>query len=59
MAIIDDDAIDKFSPYEAQAMLEKLKEIYKDGINAREAVELHRIEKALKAKADSTYETDG
>ena len=54
MAIIDDDAIDKFSPYEAQAMLEKLNEIYKDGINAREAVELHRIEKALKAKADST-----
>ena len=59
MAIIDDDAIDKFSPHEAQAMLEKLNEIYKDGISAREAVELHRIEKALKAKADSMHETDG
>ena len=29
--IIDDDALDNFSPYEAEAMLKTLNEIYKDG----------------------------
>ena len=43
-----------FRPTKRQAMLEKLDGIYKDGISAREAVELHRIEKVLKAKAAST-----
>ena len=38
--IIDDSTLDNFSPYEAAAMLEKLNEIYKDGISAREATEL-------------------
>ena len=51
--IIDDEAINKFSPYEAQAMLEKLNEIYGSGITPREATELHRLEKRLKAKAGS------
>ena len=53
MPIIEDDTIDKFSPFEAQAMLEKLNEIYKDGISPREATELHRVEKRLRAKAAS------
>jgi hypothetical protein len=48
--IIDDEAINKFSPYEAQAMLEKLNEIYGSGITPREATELHRLEKRLKAR---------
>ena len=56
MAIIDDDAIDKFSPYEAQAMLDKLGEIYKDGISAREATELHRLEKRLRVRAVNANE---
>ena len=51
MPIIDDLAIDNFSPYEAQAMLEKLNEIYKVGISAREATELHRLEKRLRVRA--------
>jgi hypothetical protein len=54
MPIIEDDTIDKFSPFEAQAMLEKLNEIYSGGISAKEAADLHRLEKALKAKAGST-----
>ena len=39
-------------------MLEKLDKFFKDGISAREAVQLHRIEKVLKAKAGSTYEPE-
>jgi hypothetical protein len=35
-------------------MLEKLDQFFKDGISAREAVELHRIEKVLKANAGTT-----
>jgi hypothetical protein len=58
MAIIDDSALARFTPHEAQIMLEKLGEIYGSGISAREAVELHRLEKVLKAKAASTYEPD-
>ena len=56
--IIDDLTLDNFSPYEAAAMLEKLNEIYKDGISAREATELHRLEKRLKAHAASTHGPD-
>jgi len=44
MAIIDDSVLAKFTPHEAGAMLEKLREIYSSGITAREAVELHRLE---------------
>lgn len=51
--ILDDATLDNFSPHEAQAMLEKLNQIYKDGISPREATELHRLEKRLKAKAGS------
>ena len=51
MSIIDDAALNQISPYEAQAMLEKMNEIYKDGISVREAVELHRIEKRLRVRA--------
>ena len=58
MAIIDDSALARFSPHEAAVMLDKLAEIYGSGISPREAVELHRIEKVLKAKAASTYEPD-
>ena len=54
--ILDDATLDNFSPYEAQAMLDKLGEIYKDGISAREAVQLHRIEKVLKARAVNANE---
>ena len=53
MPIIDDATLANFSPYEAEAMLEKLNEIYKDGITVREAIELHRVEKRLRAKAAS------
>ena len=53
MPIIDDDALANFTPYEAEAMLTRLAEIYKDGVSAREAVELHRVEKVLKARAGS------
>ena len=35
MSIIDDAALNQISPYEAQAMLEKMNEIYKDGISVR------------------------
>ena len=35
-------------------MLDKLNEIYSGGISAKEATELHRLEKALKAKAESS-----
>ena len=58
MALIDDTALAKFKPHEAQIMLEKLGEIYKTGINAREAVELNRIEKVLKVRASQTYRED-
>ena len=49
--ILDDATLGNFSPYEAASMLEKLDQFFKDGISAREAVELHRIEKVLKANA--------
>jgi hypothetical protein len=52
--ILDVSTLDNFSPYEAQAMLDKLREIYKDGVSVPEAVELHRLQKVLKAKAEST-----
>ena len=54
--IIDDDALDNFSPYEAEAMLKTLNEIYKDGISAREATELHRLEKRLRVRAVNANE---
>jgi len=56
MPIIDDPAIDNFSPYEAEAMLKKLDEIYKDGISAREVTELHRLEKRLRVRAVNANE---
>ena len=52
--IIDDATLENFSPHEAQAMIEKLNQFFKDGISAREAVQLHRIEKVLKAKTAAT-----
>ena len=51
--ILDDATLDNFSPYEATAMLEKLNEIYKDGISAREATELHRLERRLRVRAST------
>ena len=56
--ILDDATLDNFSPREAASMLEKLNRFFKDGTSARQAVELHRIEKVLKAKAGSTYEPE-
>ena len=56
MPIIDDPAIDNFSPYEVEAMLKKLDEIYKDGISASEATELHRLEKRLRVRAVNANE---
>ena len=56
MPIIDDDALANFTPYEAEAMLTKLQEIYRDGISAKEAVELHRLEKRLRARAVNANE---
>ena len=54
--ILDDATLDNFSPYEAEAMLKQLDEIYSGGISAREATELHRLEKRLRAKAGSSYD---
>jgi hypothetical protein len=43
--------IDDRTPHEAQASLDKLAEIYKDGMSVREAVQFMKLKKALQAKA--------
>jgi hypothetical protein len=40
------------TPDEAQAVLEKLAERFSGGMTAREAFELHRVQRALLAKAE-------
>ena len=42
--------IDDLEPYQAQVALDKLAELFKDGMTAREATELHRMQRRLQAK---------
>jgi len=50
--ILDDATIDLL-PYEAADLLKRLVEIYGGAISVREATELHRLEKRLKARTGS------
>jgi len=54
----DTDWIEKLAPYEAETALEKITEAMASGMTAKEATELHRLQKALKAKAGETYHAD-
>ena len=47
-------ASEKLGFVSAQASLDKLAEIYRDGMSVREAVELQRLKRALQAKTEST-----
>ena len=56
MKMPDRDWIANLRPYQAEAALEKITEAMAGGMTAKEATELHRLQKALKAKAGSTLE---
>jgi len=44
--------IDDLDPDQAQAALEGLADYFKGGMTAREATELHRVQKRLQAKIE-------
>jgi hypothetical protein len=44
--------IEDLDPDQAQAALDGLAEHFKDGMTAREAVELHKMQRALQAKIE-------
>ena len=56
--IIEDATLARCTPHEAQKMLKILNQVFGSRMSAREAVEIHRLEKVLKAKAASNYEPD-
>ena len=52
----DRDWIANLLPYEAEATLKSITQSMEGPRSAREATEFHRLQKVLKAKAESTYE---
>jgi uncharacterized protein YoaH (UPF0181 family) len=54
----DTDWIANLLPYEAHEALERITAAMAGGMSAREATDLHSLQKVLRAKAESTYEPD-
>ena len=54
----DTDWIERLLPHEAETAFEKITEAMASGMTAREALELHKLQKALRARAGETYHAD-
>ncbi|MFZ0065595.1 MAG: hypothetical protein WAK90_05455 [Pseudolabrys sp.] len=54
----DIDWIERLLPHEAETALERITAAMDRPLSAREATDLHRIQKVLRAKAESTHEPD-